>query len=225
MKAGAFGQLLSDREGVEIVHPQKRFYAGGANSVRGYPQGRLGPRVLFTPLENLLGSDGVGCDPEAILDLSCDASSLEDGAFQPRPTGGSRVLEGSLEARFPLSGSFQGAIFTDFGQVWGDRAPVSLETVRVTPGFGVRYLSPIGPLRVDLAYRTAGGERLSVVTNQVRPFVPDVDDVNDANCLGVDCAYLKTQALAILEPKVLFDDSSPGSLRRWQLHISIGQAF
>ena len=32
--------------GVDVVHPQKRFYAGGANSVRGFAQSRLGPRVL-----------------------------------------------------------------------------------------------------------------------------------------------------------------------------------
>jgi outer membrane protein insertion porin family/translocation and assembly module TamA len=224
--AGAFGELLSDREGVQIVHPQKRFYAGGANSVRGYAQGRLGPRVLFAPPEALLAGGGSGCGPESILDLSCDASGLDGRTFQSRPTGGSTLLEGSLEARFALGGPFQGAAFTDVGQVWGDRAPVSLATVRVTPGFGIRYLSPIGPLRVDLAYRTAGGEVLSVVTNQVRPFVPGVDDPEDRLRVGgIPTDFVKTQTLAILTPGVLFEDFSPTSLRRWQLHISIGQAF
>jgi outer membrane protein assembly factor BamA len=225
VQAGAFGELLSDRTGVEIVHPQKRFYGGGANSVRGYPQGRLGPQVLFAPLDNLLGGDDAVCTPERILDLSCDATGLSDGGFQQRPTGGSTVMEANLEARFPLRGAIQGAIFTDFGQVWGEREAVDLSNIRVTPGFGIRYLSPIGPLRLDVAYRTAGGQRLSVVTNQLRPFDPGVDQVGDADCINAACTYLKTQALAILTPRVLFDDSRPTSLQRWQLHISIGQAF
>lgn len=224
--AGAFGELLSDRGGVEIVHPQKRFYAGGANSVRGYPQGRLGPRVLYTPLNNLLGSGGSGCVPGSILDLTCDATALDDGLFQPRPTGGTTVLEGNLEARFSLGRTVQGALFTDFGQVWGDRSTVALGTIRVTPGFGVRYLSPIGPLRLDLAYRTSGGESLSVVTNQVRAFMPGVDRPGDRLVVnGVATDYVATKALAVLGPRVLFDDFPARSLRRWQLHISIGQAF
>ena len=225
VQAGAFSELLTGQEGVEIVHPQKRFYAGGANSVRGYAQGRLGPRVLFTPPEDLLDSAGAGCSPESIQDLSCDASAMQDDKFQPRPTGGNIDFEGNLEARFSLGRTVQGAIFTDVGQVWGDLDPVTLSTVRVTPGVGIRYLSPIGPLRVDLAYRTAGGEYLPVVTRQVRPFDPDSDNKNDPDCLGADCTYLKTETLAILTPRVLFDDSPPMSLRRWQLHISIGQAF
>ena len=150
---------------------------------------------------------------------------MQDDKFQPRPTGGNIDFEGNLEARFSLGRTVQGAIFTDVGQVWGDLDPVTLSTVRVTPGVGIRYLSPIGPLRVDLAYRTAGGEYLPVVTRQVRPFDPDSDNKNDPDCLGADCTYLKTETLAILTPRVLFDDSPPMSLRRWQLHISIGQAF
>ncbi|HSG08418.1 MAG TPA: BamA/TamA family outer membrane protein [Longimicrobiales bacterium] len=223
--AGAFGQLLSNRPSVDIVHPQKRFFAGGANSVRGYAQGRLGPQVLFARLPSLLDVEGVACTPESILDLSCDATALGDSGFQSRPIGGTRVLEGNLEARFSLGSAFQGAVFTDVGQVWGDQAPVSLSSLRVTPGFGVRYLSPIGPLRVDVAYRTSGGEALSVVTNQLRPFEVGVDSKADPTCLGADCAFLQTQALAILRPRVLFNESSAASLRRWQLHISIGQAF
>jgi outer membrane protein assembly factor BamA len=231
--AGSFEGLTNQDANADIVHPQKRFYAGGANSVRGYPQSRLGPRVLTTDVKNLLRPDtaqagGAGCTPESIMDLSCDANAgnLTDGAFQSRPTGGTRVAEGNLEFRFALTSSFQGALFTDFGQVWDARTPITLSSVRVTPGLGIRYLSPIGPLRVDLAYRTAGGERLAVVTNQVRPWVEGQDDPSDRIVIGGDpIPYVETQTLGILTPRRLFEDVSPSSIRRWQIHISIGQAF
>ncbi|GMV05147.1 MAG: hypothetical protein AMXMBFR53_14260 [Gemmatimonadota bacterium] len=217
VSAGPFDELLNREGGADIVHPQKRFYAGGANSVRGYAQSRLGPRVLTTDVTRLLdaGEGGAGCTPQEIVDLTCDASPLGDDGFQARPTGGNTVLEGSLEARFPLSATFQGALFTDFGQVW-DRDDVrSLSSLRVTPGFGFRYLSPIGPLRVDLAYRPSGGERLQVVTNGIA-LVTAPDGTR---------TWTPTESLVALKTLVLYDSSPALSLQRFQLHISIGQAF
>lgn len=225
--AGTFEKILgSTPGGVDVVHPQKRFYAGGANSVRGFPQSRLGPRVLSTDVKNLLSSTGAGCTPASVIDLTCNANKLDDGNFVSRPTGGTRVIEGNLELRFPLSSSFEGAVFTDFGQVWGERQSVALKDIQVTPGLGVRYLSAIGPLRVDVAYRFQGGQDLSVVTSQIRPYDPAVDKAG--NRIVVDnqtLDYVKTGALAVLRPLVLFDDSPAWSLRRFQLHLSIGQAF
>lgn len=135
-------------------------------------------------------------------------------------------MEGSLEARFPISPTFQGALFTDVGQVWDTGTEASVEALRVTPGFGIRYLSPIGPLRVDLAYRTSGGEPLTVITRGVRPWVAGTDRPEDQiEVAGRPIPWVTSRTLAALTPKVLYDDSKPTSLRRWQLHISIGQAF
>jgi hypothetical protein len=160
------------------------------------------------------------------VDLSCNAAPLGDRGFQARPTGGTTVMEGSVEARFPLSATFQGALFTDVGQVWNTGADVALGAMRLTPGFGIRYLSPIGPLRVDMAYRFAGGESLTVITNGVRPWIAGTDDPDDRlKVAGEPVSWVKSRALAALSPRVLYDDSPPASLRRWQLHISIGQAF
>ncbi|MCG6954735.1 MAG: BamA/TamA family outer membrane protein [Gemmatimonadetes bacterium] len=225
--AGAFEKLLgTPTGGVDIVHPQKRFYAGGANSVRGYPQSRLGPRVLTTDVEPLLSTAGAGCTAQEVMDLTCNASPLGDHGFVSRPTGGTRVIEGNLEARFPIASSFEGAVFTDFGQVWGEREKVALRDIQVTPGVGVRYLSAIGPLRVDLAYRFRGGQDLSVVTTQIRPFDPATDTESSKIVVdGQAIDYVKTRALAVLTPQVLFGDSPAWSLRRLQLHLSIGQAF
>jgi outer membrane protein assembly factor BamA len=227
--AGTFGKLLGTNPGgVDIVHPQKRFYAGGANSVRGFAQSTLGPRVLTTDVERLLSSDstGAGCTPQSVMTLTCNASPLDQSAFVARPTGGTRVIEGSLELRFPISSSVQGAAFGDFGQVWGERDPVALRDIQITPGVGIRYLSAIGPLRVDLAYRFQGAQDLSVVTDQIRLYNPAEDDPQTRiKVNGNYIDYVKSGALAVLTPRVLFGNTARWSLSRFQLHLSIGQAF
>ncbi|MFC1661488.1 outer membrane protein assembly factor [Gemmatimonadota bacterium] len=223
--------------GREIVHPDKRLYAGGSNSVRGFGQNRLGPKVLQVPdVTELLFADpnsaGASplCSPESILDLSCDASALADQALQPRPTGGTSLLEGSLEVRFPVSGRrWEGAAFLDFGDVWGEGDRVDLGSVELTPGMGIRYFSPIGPIRVDLAYRFAEGERLQVVTSQIRPFEEGVDMERDLLTNPQDpndtLLYVPSKELALLSSRVLWGELDPWSPRRFQIHLSIGQAF
>jgi outer membrane protein assembly factor BamA len=228
--AGAFDEFLGieNRASVEGVHPQKRFYGGGANSVRGFAQSRLGPLVLTADPELLMdvGGGGAGCSPEEVMSLSCNAEAIEDAAFLPRPTGGTRVLEGSVEARFPLTSRLQGVAFADFGQVWGGDDVVSLGSTEVAPGVGLRVMSPIGPIRLDVAYRFLGGRLLPLVTPQIRPFIPGQDDLGDRISVdGEKIEYVKTEELVVLTPLVLWGESPALSLRRFQIHISIGQAF
>jgi translocation and assembly module TamA len=74
-----------------------------------------------------------------------------DGAI----TGGNVLFTASAEVAHPLSASLPalwGALFVDVGQTaqrWSDLSPVW------GPGLGLRYRSPVGPLRLDLAYGTA----------------------------------------------------------------------
>jgi hypothetical protein len=122
--------------------------------------------------------------------------------------------------------SFEWATFTDVGQVWGGYEGVDLSNLEVTPGVGVRYLSPVGPIRIDLAYRFGGGEPLAVITSRVRMFDPSVHEEDDR--IRIDdqvISYVQTQELVALNPSVIFGETSPFSFRRLQLHISIGQAF
>jgi outer membrane protein assembly factor BamA len=168
------------------------------------------------------------CTPESVHDYSCDASPLGDEAFLPRPTGGTVLLEGSVEVRFPVDGSlWEGAAFLDFGEVWAERDQVTPGDLEWTPGLGIRYFSPIGPIRVDLAYSFAGGERLQVVTADVEPYDPLVHG-GDGELRGPEgqgLGYAESDNLVPLDPTVLWGDLNPWSFRRFQLHFSIGQAF
>lgn len=216
----------------EIVHPEKRLFAGGSNSVRGFAQNRLGPQVLYLSeveklLEPLGPEEAPPCTPGQIMDLDCDPSSLAAREFAPRPSGGSSLLEGSVEFRFPLAGElWEGATFLDFGQVWADPDGVNLGDLEFTPGVGIRYFSPIGPIRVDLAYRFDPGDRLRVVTSQIRAFDPSADREEDRlEVDGVSIDYVLSKEIAVLDPLVRWGDEDPWSIQRFQLHLTIGQAF
>jgi outer membrane protein insertion porin family/translocation and assembly module TamA len=213
-----FRGLESTEGSREIIHPQKRLFAGGSNSVRGYAQNRLGPRVLY--LENVEAlytdrDDGPLCTRAQVADLSCDPGGLPDGQFVSSPTGGTKLLEGSLEIRFPIAGElWEGATFLDFGQVWDEDASPRLGDLEFTPGMGIRYFSPIGPIRVDMGYRFGAGERLAVVTKRM------VADATAPEGLrpGDDVVVLDT-------PVSWGGGLGPWDVRRFQIHLSIGQAF
>lgn len=234
--AGEFGGLSLG--GLDVVHPQKRFYGGGASSVRGFPQNRLGPRVLTAEVEELLGyregeSDAIlppACEPLEIVGRTCDANALDDDIFFPRPQGGSRLLEATLEYRFRVGQELQAVLFTDVGQVWAEGEALQIGGLEVSPGAGVRYFSPIGPIRVDAGYRFRGAERLQVVTSGLRPFDPEMDDEGARlEPLGPDLEptpldWVEIDDLALLEDRVLFGETR-SFFRSLQLHFSIGQAF
>ncbi len=224
--AGGFG-ALGPEVGSEIAHPQKRFYAGGATSVRGFAHNQLGPRVLFVDVETLLDPGDGGpapCTPDQIIDFTCDPRTLDDDRFTSNPTGGSRLLEGNVEVRFPLgSADWQGTLFLDFGQVWSDDGSRERARLEWAPGMGVRYFTAIGPLRLDLAYRLGGGEEQRVLTSGIRPHHPAVD--HDEARLAAAPDFVRSGRLEILPHPVLYGESADWSLSRLQLHLSLGQVF
>jgi outer membrane protein assembly factor BamA len=218
---GFAGVVRSDNGGApEVVHPQKRFYSGGANSVRGFAQSRLGPRVLFSEPEILLSETGGACSEEDLASLVCVPASEQ--ALDPQPTGGTRLIEANAELRFPIASVLEGVVFVDAGQAWSQDQSIVLSSMEFTPGIGIRVPSPVGPIRVDVAYRFRGGENLSVVTEQIRPFDPAVDDPDDR--LVVDdgrIEWVSTGDLVSLNDPFFFGRDDQGL----QFHISIGQAF
>ena len=109
----------------------QRLFAGGSTSVRGYERRQLGPKD----------------DPAA-------SGQTRD----PEPIGGDALFETSLELRFPIRGNFRGAAFVDAGNAWSEPGDLAFGDLRYTPGIGVRYVTPIGPIRLDAARRTSGEE-------------------------------------------------------------------
>ncbi|HEU5208478.1 MAG TPA: BamA/TamA family outer membrane protein, partial [Longimicrobiales bacterium] len=215
------------------LHPQKRFYSGGANTVRGVAQYRLGPRLLtVNAAQQLANRDSAGdlvwegCSAQSINAGTCDATVLAelrgDDVFEVRPTGGSSLVEANIELRFPVWGdNVRGAAFVDAGEIWSSGSDVRSSGLVVTPGIGFRYFSPIGPIRVDLGYYGGGAETLDVFTTEVcledgcQPIEPGVSYPPD---------QLENSGRLVRLPAIRWNPYD-SFLDRLQLHFSIGQAF
>lgn len=107
----------------------ERFYAGGATSHRGFPENQSGPRDPVTGF----------------------------------PLGGNALLIHNTELRFPLLGeNIRGVLFHDMGNTYSTIQQISFRVTQKNiedfnymvhaVGLGLRYSTPVGPVRVDLAY-------------------------------------------------------------------------
>ncbi|HZL56338.1 MAG TPA: POTRA domain-containing protein [Bryobacteraceae bacterium] len=107
----------------------ERFFGGGGNTQRGFPENQAGPRDTFTGF----------------------------------PLGGSALFFNNTELRFPLYGAnINGVLFEDAGNVYSSLSKLSFRTDQKdvadfnymvhAAGFGIRYRTPVGPIRADLAY-------------------------------------------------------------------------
>jgi outer membrane protein assembly complex protein YaeT len=105
----------------------KRYFLGGASSIRGW--GRY------------------------------EVSPLSGFGF---PIGGLSMLEGSTEVRFPVWDKLGGVAFVDYGNVWPEAWELDVRDLRVAVGPGLRYLTPIGPARIDLGYQVNPVDNLLV---------------------------------------------------------------
>jgi len=115
--------------------PDQRFYAGGSGTIRGYEYQIVGPHFYS-------GNDGHY--------YTDNGPNRSDTGI---PIGGTAIAVGSLEFRQRIGQNWGAAVFVDGGQVSGSLKPVPSD-VRVGVGAGVRYYTPIGPVRVDLAVPT-----------------------------------------------------------------------
>jgi outer membrane protein insertion porin family len=68
-----------------------------------------------------------------------------------KPTGGSSLLETGIELRLPYENTLHGVLFLDAGTVWETPLTYQLQDLGYAVGAGVRYATPIGPLRFDVA--------------------------------------------------------------------------
>ncbi|MEP6620778.1 MAG: BamA/TamA family outer membrane protein [bacterium] len=215
-RAGFVHPLASDRaalglndDGMGILHPRARFYAGGMQSVRGFTENELGPRVVQVRSASLLAA---GCSDVTIANGQCDPSNVPNDQLFARPTGGSSVVEGSAELRVPLLKELGGVVFVDGAYVGTSGLGISAHGKgAVTPGLGFRYRSPLGVIRLDLGFRPVGAESLPVVVA-----------VRDADGSDRIVQLAREKSYSPIAP-------STGALhslaRRLVVHFAMGQAF
>jgi outer membrane protein insertion porin family len=129
------GSFLQGRLGIDAdgyIPPERRFYAGGPNSVRGFRRNALGPTAYVTTVQG-------------------GESDTTSSAI-----GGTQMVVASVEMRMPspvLSDYFRVAAFVDAGQVWAQGFEIyEFGDLKVTPGLGLRISTPVGPMRLDVAY-------------------------------------------------------------------------
>jgi outer membrane protein assembly factor BamA len=120
----------------------RAFFSGGPFSNRGYPVNGVGPHYAL----GYLGGTSQRC--VALPNQPVDPNCL-------RPVGGLTLWEVSLELRFPLDflEPLVGALFLDASDVRQDQLSYGLDKPHPSPGFGLRYPTPIGPVRADFGLR------------------------------------------------------------------------
>jgi outer membrane protein assembly factor BamA len=116
----------------------QRFFAGGGTTVRGFQLDRLG---IFEPV----------CDPPEVL--SCTVINPATGLS----VGGNAVVVLNAELRRSLTRLFNRTLtvvgFLDGGNVFPRVGGLDLDRLRGGAGFGLRYDSPLGPLRLDFGFK------------------------------------------------------------------------
>ncbi|MEE9444001.1 MAG: BamA/TamA family outer membrane protein [candidate division Zixibacteria bacterium] len=111
------------------VPTNDRFYLGGANTIRGFRENIIGPRI-----------------------------DHEDYQFEDSTNiGANSYLIFNQEMRFPILGKFWGSVFADIGNGWGSFSDFDPDDLLFAYGTGFQYLSPAGPLRLDYAHRLGNG--------------------------------------------------------------------
>ena len=125
----------------EAVPLPERFFGGGSTSHRGFGDNQAGPRDIGVPI----GPGGVPTQPTGF------------------PVGGNALLFNNLELRFPLLGAnLRGVLFHDSGNAFSNISNISFrqrqrnlqdfDYMVHAVGIGIRYKTPVGPIRGDIAY-------------------------------------------------------------------------
>lgn len=170
LRAGAvLGRRLSLSDPGGFIPPQERLYAGGPTSVRGFQQNELGSLVYIAR-----GSD---VDTIVVQESPTPAGGLDTTfRFQVRntpnpdravPLGGNSLVVANFEYRirdpFLFPDLVQYALFVDGGDVWtrGLRA----RSLKWTPGVGIRALTPVGPVQINVGYNRYEREQGAIYYN------------------------------------------------------------
>lgn len=185
--------LLFSLTGADTAIPV-RFFSGG-NDMRGFSSRRLSPYQVLPNLD----CQGLALDRQG---PSCS------GVGEVLPVGGNTLLDGSLELRWNVWDALTISTFVDAGWVSSGNLTIDfLRAMNVAVGIGVRYRTPIGPVRLDLAVRLPVGLPLEQVG-----VVRAGDHASNGGCF-----------LGLGKGASDFYPGSPES--QCAFHLSIGEAF
>jgi len=126
------------------------FFSGGPSSNRGYPLRGVGPHGT---IPFLLAPSSV------TQSAQCDQNSTDPVCSLP--LGGFSIWEASAELRFPIYGPLSGAAFCDTSDVSLRRLDIRLNRPHLSCGAGLRYDTPVGPIRLDIGCRIPKMQRLT----------------------------------------------------------------
>lgn len=161
----------------------RALYSGGPGSNRGYPFRQVGPQGLVT---FLLPSE---CQESLELGRNPSSRCL-------RPLGGFSLWEASTELRWRFLDDWAAVAFVDASDVSTQIAHFTLRKPHVAVGPGLRYISPVGPIRLDLGWRVPGLQKIEGASDEPQ----DVADVAPYS-------------------------NQRGFFQRFALHILIGEDF
>lgn len=131
----------------ETIAPQ-RFFLGGALSLRGFGEDAVLPADRRADLASEVASCRAlaypsGCTPSAQTVL---------GGGQIPSEGGELFTLGKAELRFPLYGSLDLGTFFEAGNLWLSAGRYDPLALRYVAGAGIRYITPVGPLALDVGF-------------------------------------------------------------------------
>ena len=141
----------TDAEGhlVSGVPLSERFTAGGESSHRAFAPELLGITCADPRDADVCHLDASGKFIGAtLIDILGD-----DGKTHTQfPIGGRSLFIVNADYRFPIAGPFGGTLFFDAGNVFAD-SKIRFGDLRYGVGTGLRYISPVGPVRLDVGYK------------------------------------------------------------------------
>jgi outer membrane protein assembly factor BamA len=124
----------------------RAFYLGGATSLRGFHEDAVQPQDLIDQLHRQVQAcqetlSNVGCTLQAQL-LAAGGTS----------DGGDQFIGIGAELRVPFSQSFEVAFFYDGGNLWAQPPFAFFKhlVLRHAVGAGLRWLTPIGRMAIDI---------------------------------------------------------------------------
>ena len=140
-----------------LIIPPKRFFMGGATTLRGFridaliPQDFRGVYAFERRACEALAWSG-GCTSRALV--------LTGGGTLPSE-GGTIFELAKIELRLPLVSDFELGLFFEAGNLWYEERRYKPFDLRPVAGLGVRYVTPVGPLALDVGFNLDPDEALN----------------------------------------------------------------